>query len=134
MSYQRQWLEDTGSDDSHGRVLWALGTVLSYSNTPTLYSMASQMFQLSLRAILETTSPRAWAFALMGIHQYLQRFAGDRRANQVQEELAARLLRLYQDSRKDDWHWFEATLTYCNAALPQALLLCGQSLQNDLMT
>ncbi len=134
MSYQRQWLEDTGSDDSHGRVLWALGTVLSHSNTPTLFSMAGQMFQLSLRAILETTSPRAWAFALMGIHQYLQRFAGDRRANQVQEELAARLLKLYQDSRQDDWHWFETTLTYCNAALSQALLLCGQSLQNDLMT
>ncbi len=134
MSYQRQWLEDTGSDDSHGRVLCALGTVLSRSNAPTLYNMAGQMFQLSLLAILETTSPRAWAFALIGIHEYLQRFAGDRRANQVQEELAARLLTLYQDSRQNDWHWFEHRLTYCNAALSHALLLSGQSLLNDSMT
>ncbi len=134
MSYQRQWLEANGSDDSHGRVLWALGTVLSRSNTPTLYNMAGQMFQQSLLAILETTSPRAWAFALNGIHEYLQRFAGDRRANQVQEELAARLLTLYQNSRQNDWKWFENELTYCNAALSHALLLCGQSLQNDSMT
>jgi hypothetical protein len=91
------------------------------------------MFQLSLLAILETTSPRAWAFALIGIHEYLQRFAGDRRAHQVQEELAARLLTLYQNSRQNDWHWFEHRLTYCNAALSHALLLSGQSLQNDLM-
>jgi hypothetical protein len=134
MSYQRQWLEDVGSDDSHGRVLWALGTVLCRSNTPTLYNMAGQMFQKSLLAILKTTSPRAWAFAVIGIHEYLQRFAGDRRANQVQEELAARLLALYQNNRHDDWLWFESTLSYCNAALPHALLLCGQSSQNKSMT
>lgn len=133
MSYQRVWLEETGSDDSHGRVLWALGTVLSRSNKPTLYNMAGQMFQLSLLAILETTSPRAWAFALIGIHEYLHRFEGDRRANQVQEDLAARLLALYQNSRQNDWHWFEHKLTYCNAALSHAMLVCGDSLQNEAM-
>ena len=25
MSHGRQWLEDAGSEDSHGRALWALG-------------------------------------------------------------------------------------------------------------
>jgi len=134
MSYQRQWLEDIGSDDSHGRVLWALGTVLSRSNTPTLYNMAGLVFQKTLLEILKTTSPRAWAFALLGIYEYLQRFAGDRRANQVQEELAKRLLSLYQDNRSDQWYWFESGLTYCNAALSHAMLLCGRSLQNDSMT
>src|SRR3990170_3332694 len=42
MDYQRNWLEDSGSDDSHGRALWALGTVLGRSNTPTLHSMAGK--------------------------------------------------------------------------------------------
>ena len=96
MDYQRHWLEDSGSDDSHGRALWALGTVLGRSNTPALQSMAGRVFEQALPAILETTSPRAWAFALIGIHEYLQRFAGDRRASQVREELAGRLLALYQ--------------------------------------
>ncbi len=134
MSYQRQWLEDSGSDDSHGRALWALGTVLRRSNTPTLENMAGLVFQLSLLAILETTSPRAWAFALIGIHEYLQRFAGDRRVSQVQEELAGRLLTLYQNNRADAWYWFENKLTYCNAALPHAMILCGGSMSNPSMT
>lgn len=134
MDYQRNWLEESGSDDSHGRALWALGTVLGRSNTPTLQNMAGRVFQQSLLAILETTSPRAWAFALIGIHEYLARFVGDRRVSQVQEELAGRLLSLYKDNRIDGWNWFENKLTYCNAALSHAMLLCGQSIPNPAMT
>ena len=134
MDYQRNWLEDGGSDDSHGRALWALGTVLGRSNTAALQSMSGHVFEQALPAILNTTSPRAWAFALIGIHEYLQRFAGDSRAGQVREELANRLLVLYQHHRTDDWQWFEPGLTYCNAALPHALLMCGKSIPNTAMT
>jgi glycosyltransferase involved in cell wall biosynthesis len=134
MDYQRNWLETAGSDDSHGRALWALGTVLGHSNTPALQSMAGQVFELALPAILNTTSPRAWAFALIGIHEYQLRFSGDRRASQVREELSGRLMALYQNHRSDKWRWYEDRLTYCNAALPHALLMCGQSIPNTTMT
>jgi len=134
MDYQRNWLEEGGSDDSHGRTLWALGTVLGRSNTPALHSMAGWVFEQSLPAILNTTSPRAWAFALIGIQEYLQRFAGDRRASQVREELSGRLLTLYQNHRSNEWRWYEDRLTYCNAALPHALLLCGQAIPNAAMS
>jgi glycosyltransferase involved in cell wall biosynthesis len=130
MDYQRNWLEESGSDDSHGRALWALGMMLGRSNTPALHNMAGRVFQQSLLAILETTSPRAWAFALLGIHEYLGRFAGDRRVTQVQEELAGRLLGLYKANQMDGWNWFEDKLTYCNAALSHAMLLCGESIPN----
>ncbi len=134
MDYQRQWLEASGSDDSHGRALWALGTVLGRSNTPALPSMAGRLFEQALPAILDTTFPRPWAFALIGIHEYLQRFAGDRMASQVREELAGRLLTLYQSHRSEEWRWYEDGLSYCNAVLPHALLLCGQSIPNAAMT
>lgn len=134
MDFQRNWLEETGSDDSHGRALWALGNVINCSNVPTLQNMAGKVFEQSLLSILETTSPRAWAFSLLGINEYLARFNGDRRAGQVQEELAERLLTLYKDNQKENWHWFEDKLTYCNAALSHAMLLCGESLENEAMT
>jgi glycosyltransferase involved in cell wall biosynthesis len=134
MDYQRNWLEKNGSDDSHGRALWALGTVLGRSNTPALQSMAGWVFEQALPAILKTTSPRAWAFALIGIHEYLKRFEGDRRANQVRDKLAGRLLTLYKNSRSDEWCWYEAGLTYCNAALPQAMLMCGRWIPDKAMT
>ncbi len=134
MDYQHKWLEQYGSDDSHGRSLWALGTMLSRSITPALHSLAGRLFEQALPAILNTTSPRAWAFALIGIHEYLQRYAGDRHANQVREELATRLLALYQSNRSEGWLWYENVLSYCNAALPHAMLLCGQSIPNTEMT
>jgi glycosyltransferase involved in cell wall biosynthesis len=133
MTYQRTWLEVNGSDDSHGRAMWALGTVLGRSHTPALQSMASWLFERALPAILGTTSPRAWAFALIGIHEYLRRFAGDRRASQVQEELSQRLLDLYTRCHSDEWRWYEEGLTYCNAVLPHASLICGQSVQSTAM-
>src|SRR5208337_2218 len=134
MDYQRNWLEESGSDDSHGRALWALGTVLGRSNTPALRSMAVRVFEQALPAILDTTSPRPWSFALIGIYEYIRRFAGDRKVSQVREELAGRLLKLYQSHRLDEWRWYEDGLTYCNAALPHALLMCGQSIPNNAMT
>ncbi|MBU0478322.1 glycosyltransferase family 4 protein [bacterium] len=134
MDYQRNWLEEGGSDDSHGRTLRALGTVLGRSNMPALHSMAGWMFEQALPAILNTPSPRAWAFAIIGIQEYLQRFAGDRQADQVREKLSGRLLTLYKNHHSDEWCWYEDRLTYCNAALPHALLLCGQAMSNAAMT
>lgn len=133
MDYQHRWSEDTGSDDSHGRAIWALGTVLSHSTTPSFNSMAGWLFEQALPSILVTTSPRAWAFALIGISEYSQKYSGDRMASQVSEELAARLLRLYQNNRSNDWCWFEKKLTYCNAALSHALLICGRSIPSSAM-
>lgn len=134
MGYQRNWLEDSGSEDSHGRTLLALGSVLGRSNTPALQSMAGWVFEQALPAILATRSPRAWAFALIGICEYLKRYTGDRKVGGVMEQLAARLLTLYQTHRSDNWRWYEIRLTYCNAVLPQALLICGQSLSDPAMT
>lgn len=134
MDYQHRWLEDNcGSDDSQGRTLLALGTVLGRFTTHALHSMAGSMFEQALPAVRETTSPRAWAFALIGIHEYLRKFSGDRIASQSREELAGRLLGLYEQQRTDSWHWYEEGLTYCNAALPHALLLSGHMMSNSAM-
>ncbi len=134
MDYQHNWLEERGSEDSQGRSLWALGTVLNRSHTAPLHNMAGRLFEQSLLSILETTSPRAWAFALLGLYEYLQRFAGDRRAHLVQEELAQRLLGLYRRNSTRNWGWFEPALTYCNATLAHAMLLSGQSIEDHEMT
>jgi glycosyltransferase involved in cell wall biosynthesis len=133
MDYQRNWLEDTGSDDSHGRALLALGTVLSHSEKPAFCGMAGWLFEQTLPAILLTTSPRAWAFALIGIHEYSQKFAGDRRASNVRDELAGRILTSYKYNRSEKWRWYEKELTYCNAVLSHALLTCGKSIPNSTM-
>ncbi|WP_372846596.1 glycosyltransferase family 4 protein [Pontiella sp.] len=126
MDYRRNWLDSRGSDDSHGRTLWALGTVLGRFAIPSLRGIAGQLFEQALPAIPDTTSPRGWAFALLGIHEYLRRFEGDRLVNRIRDELAERLVELYRACRSEDWCWYEDRLTYCNAVLPHAMLMCGQ--------
>jgi hypothetical protein len=96
--------------------------------------MAGWLFEQTLPSILLTTSPRAWAFALIGIYEYSQKFAGDRRADQIRHELSERLLKLYQNNRSGEWRWYEKKLSYCNPALPHALLVCGKSIPNEAMT
>ena len=128
MGYNREWLEQTGSEDSHARTLWALGTTLERSTNQSLTGVASLLFERALPAVLSFEHPRPWAFALLGIHAYLERFGGDRLAQQASQSLAERLLSRYQSNRHDDWRWFDSHLTYDNAVLPQALLLSGAAL------
>jgi len=134
LDYNRRWLEVIGSEDCQGRALLALSVVLGRSGIEPMRSLAGLIFDRALPAIVETTSPRAWAFTLIGIHEYLRRYSGDRRAAQVRDELAGRLLALYEKARSSDWPWFEDVLAYGNAALPQAMIMCGQWIPDSEMT
>ncbi len=127
LGFDRRWLEEKGSEDSLGRAIWALGTCVGRSQRRDLQSWAARLFEPSLRMIVNTTSPRAWASALLGIHEYLRRLTGDRLASQVRDDLAARLVALYQHHACDEWPWFENIVSYGNAGIPQALILTGRS-------
>ena len=126
MGYDRRWLEEVGSEDSHGRALWALGTVAGRSENAQLRGAAAWLFGVALPAALETASPRYWAFTLIGIHEYLRRFYGDHEAQTIRQTLANRLLDMYRRNSSDEWPWFEDVVTYANAALSHALLLSGR--------
>ena len=131
LSYERRWQESEGSEDSHGRALWALGTAINQSIDESLRGLAGRLFELALPASMAFTSPRAWAFSLFGIQEYLDRFAGDRAAQRQRDSLADRLLNIYTVTRTKDWKWFEDGLAYSNARLPQALLLAGMRTSNQ---
>jgi glycosyltransferase involved in cell wall biosynthesis len=126
MSYSRQWVEEAGSDDSHGRALWALGAVIGRSSDPGRRSLAGDLFHAALPAMDEIGSPRAWAYALLGIDHYLRAFRGDSNVQAVGLKLAEQLLALHREWSTDDWPWFEDRLTYCNPRLSQALLVAGE--------
>ena len=125
LSYERQWHEAEGSEDSHGRALWGLGTVLGRSKSPGLRGTAGRLFESAIPAIRTFSSPRAWAFAVLGLQEYLDCFPGDRAALQTRDELAERLLGIYTSCRSPGWNWFEDVLAYSNSRLPQALLACA---------
>jgi glycosyltransferase involved in cell wall biosynthesis len=127
LGFDRHWREDPGSEDSHGRALWALGSAAGRSPHRGVQVMTGQLFVQALPSVTEFTSPRAWAFALVGIHEYLGRMGGDRQVHQVRETLTARLMDLFDRCAGPDWPWFEDVLTYDNAKLAHALILGGHA-------
>ena len=133
LGYNRRWLEEQGSEDSHGRALWALGTVLGRSSNSGLRGAAGRLFEYSLPAVVEFHSPRACAYAVLGIEEYLHSYPGDRDAQRVRFALAQRLLAMYESIQRPDWKWFENVVAYGNARLPQALLLAGSACGNEPM-
>ena len=133
LSYDRKWQEDVGSEDSHGRALWALGTVLGRSEDAGLRGAAGRLFEAALPAALTFTSPRAWAFSVLGMQAYLDWFPGDRVIQAARNLLADRLLDIYERSHSETWQWFEKSLSYSNARLSQALLLAGWHSENKRM-
>jgi glycosyltransferase involved in cell wall biosynthesis len=133
LSYERQWQEPEGSEDSHGRALWGLGTVLGRSKDAGLRGAAGRLFELAVPAAVEFKSPRACAFALLGLQEYLDAFAGDRAALAASDALANRLLNSYQAVHTTQWNWFEQGLAYSNARLPQALIRAGMRSANEEM-
>ena len=127
LSFDRRWLDEQGSEDCHGRALWALGVGVGRSPYRSFQIMAGQLFALALPALTEFTSPRAWAFGLIGIHEYLRRLSGDSLVNQTRETLTSRLMELFERTAQPDWPWFQEDLTYDNAKLAHALILSGRA-------
>ena len=125
LSYERAWSEVDGSEDCHGRALWALGTVLGRSRDRALRGAAGRLFEIAVPAVLAFSSPRAWAFAILGVEEYLRCFPGDRDAQRVSSALATHLVDNYNGNQSLDWCWFENVLAYSNARLAQAVLTAG---------
>ncbi len=121
MGFDRRWLEASGSEDSHGRTVWALGICAATDISLSRRRWASQLFEVAVRSVEGFTSPRAWAFALLGLAAHC---SSDEQLN-LRTILADRLASLLARTEREGWIWFEAGLSYDNARLPQALIAAG---------
>jgi glycosyltransferase involved in cell wall biosynthesis len=128
MSFDRRWLEDTGSEDSHGRTLWALGECARSDASPSRRRWAASLFAEALSSVERFQSPRAWAFTLLGLAAYGAAVAGDSRVEALQKLLADHLMSILLSVETEDWVWFEEGLAYDNPRLPQALIATGVAL------
>lgn len=133
LSFQRTWTDPAFSEDCHARAVWALGICISKSGNEGFSQMAAEIFEQSLAPVISFSSPRAWAFALIGAYKYQKRFPGERSTRKIMEILADHLMRLYKENSSQSWKWFEPVLSYDNAKIPQALILSGKCLSNKKM-
>ncbi|HEX8325149.1 MAG TPA: glycosyltransferase family 4 protein, partial [Tepidisphaeraceae bacterium] len=107
MDFARNWLEDQGSEDSHGRAIWALGAAVRWSVNDSMRALASRLVLWAMPVVESFTSPRAWAFAIIGLHHFLQHYNGDTRVRRMRDLLANRLHQHFAKNTAADWPWLE---------------------------
>lgn len=127
LSFDRRWLDEAGSEDSHGRTLWSLGVCARDDPDPSRRRWAAALFATALSSVEDFTSPRAWAFTLLGLDAFCEARCGDAEAERMRGLLAERLTAILAEHETPDWVWFEPGLAYDNARLSQALILTGLS-------
>lgn len=133
MSFDRRWLEYQGSEDCHGRAVWALGLTAARTSSPALIDPACRFLERALPALPDFTALRALAFGIIGLCWYVKSCDQSGKSRGILELLANRLLDSFRTNSCPQWPWPEDFLTYSNAKLPQALIMAGRLLENTEM-
>src|ERR1700704_3626948 len=129
MGFNRTWLEDSGSEDRHGRTFWGFGGCARPNTSPSRRRWATALFAEALSTAQTFRSPRAWAFTLLGLDAYCAVASDDLHAQEVRYFLAGKLMSILSSVETPDWIWFEEGLAYDNARLPEALMVTGMATQ-----
>jgi glycosyltransferase involved in cell wall biosynthesis len=130
LSFSREWLDSTPEEVCHAQALWALGTCIGRSSFEGFRGIAGHLFETALAECLQFTIPLAWAFTLLGIHEYFRRYDGDLFVNNCRELLAEKLLIFFKQNSRPEIPWFSIHLHKSNAKLSHALILSGRWLNN----
>lgn len=133
MSYDRRWLELAGSEDSHARAMWGLGVTVKEAPDCSIRNMAMRLFLDALPMVNNFYSPRAWAYSILGLQEYLSIYGGDSEACNIRNILAKKIYDLFKCNATKDWNWCEECATYANAILPHSLIVAGNSMDDERM-
>lgn len=134
LTFRGDWepLQDA-TEDVHARAVWALAQTVAHTLNEGHRGLAMQLLEEAIGAALTFTAPRAWAFTILGIQEYLRHFSGATAFRREREELALRLLQQFEMNQSDNWPWPEDQLTYANARVAHALIEAGKWLPHDRM-
>lgn len=133
MAFDRSWLEEVGSQDSHGRTLWALGNAVRFAPNQSVFGLASDLMARAAPAAAHFEHIRPLAFTLIGLSEFLKGDPDADWAADLRDRLAARLFAMWRQRASEDWPWWEDILTWGNARLPHAMLLSGTETEDDAM-
>ena len=132
MGFDRQWLEDCGSEDSNGRAIWSLAHTALNNPDKEIRQWATRLYDEVLDHSASLDSPRTLAFIILGAATMIRARPAHEPSLRAAERGAEILAHLLEQSRRPDWPWFEAVLAYDNPRMPQALIAAGKALgRND---
>ncbi len=121
LGYDRRWQDVVGSDDAHGRAIWALGVAAADAPRPEWRDAAQQT--LKAARVPDSSHLRPHAYAALGAHAVWRRRPNDKKAGAILERAATQFERTPKP-------WPESRLSYANGRLPDAMLAIGEVLDS----
>lgn len=134
LSFNRNFLDDVGSEDCFGRTIWALGYLLGNAPNDAYYQTGKLVFFDAAPNFEKLKSIRSIANTMIGISYYLRSNPSDDVMTERLRSFAHTLIKHYEDNSAHDWKWFEPLLAYDNGILPLALLHSAEILNDDKIT
>ncbi|MCU0472791.1 MAG: glycosyltransferase [Bacteroidales bacterium] len=134
LSFNRNFLDEVGSEDSFGRTIWALGYLLGNAPNDAYYQTGRSIFFNAAPNFETLQSVRGIANTIVGISYYLMINPSDDSMMERLRNLSYKLIRQYAENSSDDWKWFEPMLAYDNGMLPLALLHAAYILKDRTIT
>jgi glycosyltransferase involved in cell wall biosynthesis len=131
MSFDRQWLEHEGSEDSNGRALWTLGVAGAIARDPAIRDWSRELYERATSAMAPLEPPRSQAFAALGAYHRLKHQPDHAASLRAIERVGVALDSLLETNARDGWRWYEPVLAYDNARLPEAHIRAGQALDRS---
>jgi len=131
LGFNRNFLDEKGTEDSFGRTIWALGYLLGNPPNDAYYQLSRELFFKAVQNFEKLHSLRGIANTLIGITYYLQRDPNHTEMLEMTRMLSDKLVRQYAIYKTEGWNWFESILTYDNAILPLSLLHAAEILGDE---
>lgn len=131
LSHDHQLTDDDFSDDAFGRSVWALGSLIRFCQSDSMFITAHEMFHKALPYISQLKYARGYASCIFGLSHYSCRFPDQERFLHLAVKLADTLCQRYKEHRRENWHWFEDALTYANGLIPASLYKAYEVTRNE---
>jgi len=134
LSFNRNFLDEVGSEDSFGRTIWALGYLIGNAPNDAYYQTGRLIFFDASQNFEKIQSIRGIANTMVGISYYLQSNPSDDSMAEMLRNLTYKLIQHYKENSSPYWKWFEQLLAYDNGMLPLALLHSALIFKDDEIT
>lgn len=134
LSFNRNFMDEVGSEDSFGRTIWALGYLLNNPPNDAYYQTGKLVFFDAAPNFEKLKSIRGIANTIIGICYYMKTNGSDGGMKQILRKLANKLVAHYDQNQSENWKWFESLLAYDNGILPLSLLHAAQVLEDKKVT
>ena len=131
LSFNRNFIDQVGSEDSFGRTIWALGYLVKYPPNKSFIEITVEILTKSFPNFNHLKFIRGMTNSIIGLCHFLKIFPDNKEMKNILKEMTYKIMKSYQKYKTDDWHWFEPILTYDNGILPLSLLHASEEIGDE---